>query len=327
MKLREICALTGVSKRNIHYYIQEGLLLPETDPASGYYEFSEEDCDRLRIIRALRNADFSIAQIRALLEKPTTAVYYLNLRLKQLKAQQAHLGQVISAVGYVEKNLPLHPDYRQIASLIRTAGIPEPIDISSMNDPGTAEGDLVSRYLWESFLPDPPLTDYQEYLWHKVCRFSSGAYAADYRSISDTLLSFTEHEIIQAFSDNRHIHQVVIVLEESDYPAFARSMQEGIRKFLNSPSALQHWRKHYKSLIAPSTRIYDSSIGNTVAELNPSFARYRKNINAVCADVYSWICSEEGQSLRLALQEALPGQFDIDSCSHGQLQAMAGYMQ
>ena len=325
MKLREICALTDVSKRNIHYYIQEGLLLPETDPGSGYYEFTQEDCDRLRIIRSLRNADFSLAQIRAVLDKPSTAVYYLNLRLKQLKTQQAHLEKVISAVGFVEKNLPIHPDYGQMADLIMAAGIPEPSDIFSVNDTEPRDSDLVSRYLWESFLPEAPLTNYQEYLWNKVCEFSSGPYAADYQSISDTLLGFTEQEIVRSFADNRHIHQIVVSLDESEYTDYARDMEEQLRLFLESPILLRHWRSRYDGLIAPSTRIYDSAIGDTVEELNPSFARYRKNIHAVCADVYTWLSSPEGLPLQKAMEQALSGQYDIENCHHGQLQAMAVY--
>ena len=43
MKLREISGKTGISKRNIHFYIKEGLLRPDVAPESGYYEFSEEE--------------------------------------------------------------------------------------------------------------------------------------------------------------------------------------------------------------------------------------------------------------------------------------------
>jgi len=86
-----------MSKRNVHYYIQRGLLRPETNAGNGYYEFSQEDCQRLQIIRALRNAGFSIAQIRAILVTPSTSVYYLNQKLKQLKATIAHTSKSSTA--------------------------------------------------------------------------------------------------------------------------------------------------------------------------------------------------------------------------------------
>ena len=49
MKLREISEQTGITKRNIHFYIKEGLIHPDVEAVSGYYEFSEEDKKRMFI--------------------------------------------------------------------------------------------------------------------------------------------------------------------------------------------------------------------------------------------------------------------------------------
>ena len=97
MKLKEVCEITGITKRNIHYYIKEGLLVPRKELGNGYYEFSDDDCDRLLMIRSLRNAGFSILQIRSILKKPSTSGYYINLRLKELKSEIEHANSVITA--------------------------------------------------------------------------------------------------------------------------------------------------------------------------------------------------------------------------------------
>ena len=39
MKMRELCERTGMSKRNVHYYIKEGLLSPRQDQVNGYYDY------------------------------------------------------------------------------------------------------------------------------------------------------------------------------------------------------------------------------------------------------------------------------------------------
>ena len=41
MRMQEICKISGFTKRNIHYYIKEGLLSPASDVQNGYYDFSE----------------------------------------------------------------------------------------------------------------------------------------------------------------------------------------------------------------------------------------------------------------------------------------------
>ena len=179
MKLKELCERTGITKRNVHYYIKEGLLVPRKELGNGYYEFSQEDCDRLQMIRSLRNAGFSILQIRSILSKPSTSGYYINLRLKELKSEIEHANSAIIALSYIQERLPLHIRYQKLEELVREAGIPsyEPRE-TIVQDFETYDNDLINRFLWESFLPDSPMTDYQEYLWSKVIDFRTATVPA-----------------------------------------------------------------------------------------------------------------------------------------------------
>ena len=179
MKLKELCERTGITKRNVHYYIKEGLLVPRKELGNGYYEFSQEDCDRLQMIRSLRNAGFSILQIRSILSKPSTSGYYINLRLKELKSEIEHANSAITALSYIQERLPLHIRYQKLEELVREAGIPsyEPRETIAQ-DFESYDNDLINRFLWESFLPDSPMTDYQEYLWSKVIDFRTATVPA-----------------------------------------------------------------------------------------------------------------------------------------------------
>lgn len=42
MRMQEICKISGFTKRNIHYYIKEGLLSPASDVQNGYYDFQRK---------------------------------------------------------------------------------------------------------------------------------------------------------------------------------------------------------------------------------------------------------------------------------------------
>ena len=46
MRIQEVSHKTGITKRNIHYYIKQGIITPKMNPANGYYDFSEEDCQK-----------------------------------------------------------------------------------------------------------------------------------------------------------------------------------------------------------------------------------------------------------------------------------------
>lgn len=324
MKMRELCERTGMSKRNVHYYIKEGLLSPRQDQVNGYYEFSENDVCCLMMIRSLRDAGFSIIHIRSVLQSPTTAVYYMNLRLKQVRSEITRLKKLEESLFYMQQNLPIHPSLSDVEQLVKKAAIPSEIIKSDASDmPDDNDSDLVNRYLWENFLPDEPFSEYQEYLWSKINRYTAGRYEADYRRISKTLHNFTGTQIKSYFSDNRQMHKEMILLEESSYASYAERMKRAIRRFLTDPASLKWWKTQYDTLLAPSTRLYDSEMAGTMEELSPLFASYRKNVNAVCALVYDWLHTPEGETLFTIMREQLGDTFDIDGCSHGQLQGMA----
>lgn len=324
MKMREFCEQTGMSKRTVHFYIKEGLLDPVQDPGNGYFEFSQEDAGRIGMIRSMRDAGFSIPQIRSLLQTPSTSVYYMNLRLKQVRREIAHLKDLEKSICYMQQNLPLHPSIMDLKLLIRNADIPQEKSVSVPDSSMEAnDSALVNRYLWENFLPDGPLSDYQEFLWSRINRYMTGPFEADYRLISTTLHSFSEEQIRDSFSGNRQIHDEVIRLTPVEYDDYIEKIKEAIDRFLDHPQAVSRWKRQYSGLTAPSARLYDSDMGRTMAELSPLFASYRTNAKAVCLMVYDWLQASAGNRMKDRMKRILGEYFDIDSCSHGQLLAMA----
>lgn len=55
MKINEVEAAVGVTKKNIRFYEEEGLISPRREPGNGYRSYSEADVERLRRIKLLRN--------------------------------------------------------------------------------------------------------------------------------------------------------------------------------------------------------------------------------------------------------------------------------
>lgn len=63
MTIKEAEKATGVSKRNIRFYEQKGLLAPVRNRENDYREYSDADIERLKLIRALRMVDMPLEQI------------------------------------------------------------------------------------------------------------------------------------------------------------------------------------------------------------------------------------------------------------------------
>ena len=59
MRIQEVMGKTGLSRRTIHYYIDQKLIIPPVNEGNGYHDFTEEDVQKLFIIRKLREAGLS----------------------------------------------------------------------------------------------------------------------------------------------------------------------------------------------------------------------------------------------------------------------------
>ena len=65
MKINQVEQAVGISKKNIRFYEQEGLLSPSRS-ANGYRDYTEEDVTVLQQIKLLRKLDIPIEEIRRL---------------------------------------------------------------------------------------------------------------------------------------------------------------------------------------------------------------------------------------------------------------------
>lgn len=70
MKISEVAKLTGITVRTLHYYDEIGLLKPSRITDSGYRLYTAQDLERLQQILFFRELDFSLSDIRRILENP-----------------------------------------------------------------------------------------------------------------------------------------------------------------------------------------------------------------------------------------------------------------
>ena len=72
MKMKEVCARSGLTERAVRLYCERGLLHPEKHRERGreYLEFSEHNLRELSVIAELRRAEFTLDEIALMQEYP-----------------------------------------------------------------------------------------------------------------------------------------------------------------------------------------------------------------------------------------------------------------
>ena len=70
MNVGQVAAAAGVSVRTLHHWDAVGLLVPSGRTASGYRTYSADDLERLRQVLTYRELEFSLEDVRRLLDDP-----------------------------------------------------------------------------------------------------------------------------------------------------------------------------------------------------------------------------------------------------------------
>lgn len=102
-KIKEVCQMTGLTDRAIRLYVEQGLVEPEISEGihNKAYFFCDENVERLKDIATLRNAGFSLADIKLMIEDPINISSLveekealLEVEINRMKAVQETLNRL-----------------------------------------------------------------------------------------------------------------------------------------------------------------------------------------------------------------------------------------
>ena len=90
MKIKQVEELVGITRKNIRFYEDQGLLNVER-AENGYREYHQEDVIRLQEIKLFRKMDISIEEMKLLFEKKKSLQICLEQHLKGLEHRKEGL--------------------------------------------------------------------------------------------------------------------------------------------------------------------------------------------------------------------------------------------
>lgn len=93
MKIKHVEELVGITRKNIRFYEEQGLLSPGR-AENGYREYHEEDIERLKQIKLLRKLSIPIEEIKKVLSGEQELEMCLIRHLNELEKQKNSLNQM-----------------------------------------------------------------------------------------------------------------------------------------------------------------------------------------------------------------------------------------
>ena len=99
MKINEVEALVGITKKNIRFYEAEGLLAPRRNSENGYRDYGEAEVETLRRIKLLRKLGVPLEDIRQMLPGAHTVGDGMRRHLVTLERERQNLDAAARLCG------------------------------------------------------------------------------------------------------------------------------------------------------------------------------------------------------------------------------------
>ena len=98
MKIKQVCALSGLTARAVRFYCERGLIHPTSYELNGrnYYEYSQEDVRILRRVGTLRRAEFSLEDIGCMLQDENSVQQVIQSHMLRLRQREERTQQMLS---------------------------------------------------------------------------------------------------------------------------------------------------------------------------------------------------------------------------------------
>ena len=94
MKINQVEELVGITKKNIRFYEEQGLVSPGRDPSNGYREYSLADVERLQKVKLLRQLDIPCEEIRKVIEGTVSLDRCMEDHMVSLDHRSRDLGRM-----------------------------------------------------------------------------------------------------------------------------------------------------------------------------------------------------------------------------------------
>lgn len=91
MKINQVEQLVGITKKNIRFYEEQGLLSPGRNRENGYRDYTEEDVKKLEQIKLLRKLGLPLEEIRMMQAGKSTVADSMKRHLVTLEREEQNV--------------------------------------------------------------------------------------------------------------------------------------------------------------------------------------------------------------------------------------------
>lgn len=104
MKINQAAELAGITKKNIRFYEEQGLVDPARDPQNGYREYNLDDVRQLERVKLLRQLGIPCESIRRMMTGELSLNTCMQDRLRDLDEAGRSIGHMKTICGLLAED-------------------------------------------------------------------------------------------------------------------------------------------------------------------------------------------------------------------------------
>lgn len=275
MKIKEVCELTGLTKKAIYYYEKKEIISPKF-MSNGYREFDNEDIKRLKKIYILKSLELSITNIKEILDSKIS-----KEKLRQCIIKKSLEEEISKNESDLLKKLLEGEDIDKILREIEDLNSKKTIKEKILNMfPGFYGRFLIIHF--SRFLNDPIRSDDQIKAYKEIVEFLDRVEAF---KIRDEVM--VELEESMDFWTDEKIEEVEIEKEENldNMDEFIIENSDFIKDYINFKESDEYKSSYLKEIMEAMRNFTKESGYNEIfipamRRLSPSYNNYYKKLLA-----------------------------------------------
>ena len=317
MRLQEVLEITKLSKKAIYFYIKEELIHPSKSLENGYYDFSEDDLNKLNIIISLRKIGMPIQEIKDIFMYPTLTNFFIHRQINILKDSIYEQVNQLKTAYYLIENIPANATPNNIKIPFQELNKDKIKNESFLE---THFPSVDSRMI--AILICAPFTDiessqYHKFLWDKISNELKIQLESNLSNLKKMIYNLTPEQIYQTSIYQFGVCRKISEADDDELQIYEEMLYERCIELIENVELQRYWKLVYEPILLPTLAFLNGKVNELLDEYNPRYTNYNKNMDKIALGVFERLRNEP-ETLS-SLTSCLDGKFNPERFNHAEL--------
>lgn len=316
MRIQNVCEKTKLSKKTIHFYINEGLINPNKDQENGYYDFSEADINKLELIMLFRRTNMSIQSIKEVFKYKTLTNFFLHRQMNIIKDNIYQEMRSLEYLSNIIKSIPPNATPQSLSNKYILNDIYPDNSYQDVLESYFPNNDarMLAIMVWAPFL-EQAVDEYRQFLWNKIANELTVMFSDYVIYLKRLVYALTPEMINEVTNYSYNLYKEIT--DNDNLGHIEDLLYTKCLDLINNKQLQAYWIALYDNYLEPTLLFYQGNAHELMLEYNIRYSTWFNKVNTIIKHTYQRLSSD--QMLLNQLDQALQHKFNLNEAIYSDL--------